>query len=422
MKIEFTHHIPKEKEKTYYTVPFTVPENTVKFTVSYEYERGTKGMLADLHPTNTVDLGLADENGNFLGWSGSAHKSIYIGEYGSSKGYLAKPVTPGEWQIIVGAYHIVENGVDVKYTIEFEEKHELLLYGDLHIHSDASDGKFDIPTLAGMAKDAGLDFIGIANHNNYSENLSLPHTDGLTFIPAVEWTHYNGHMNFFGVAAPFENSFIANDKAEMEQIIAHARSLGAVISVNHPKCPFCPYTWENDEAFDMMEIWNGPMTPRNLRAVEWWTELLKQGRKIAVVGGSDYHKPGILVKFASPVTAVTAPSRSAADILNSIKRGHSFVAKNRNGAKLNMRYGEAGLGDTARYSGETKLEINAEKLGGARLVLVTESGEKPVGKGGNIKTVIPLEKTKFAYIKAVRGTGKLTFITAISNPIYFSVE
>lgn len=33
----------------------------------------------------------------------------------------------------------------------------------------------------------------------------------------------------------------------MEKIINDARSLGAVISVNHPKCPFCPYKMEQHE-------------------------------------------------------------------------------------------------------------------------------------------------------------------------------
>lgn len=421
MKIKFTHKVTKDKEGTYYTVDFEVPENVVKLTVSYEYHRGTKGVLADLRPTNTIDLGLMDENGVFLGWSGSAHRSISVGEFGSSKGYLSKPVNPGKWKIIVGAYHVVDKGVDVHYTVEFEEKKELLLYGDLHIHSDASDGKFDIPAIGKMAKEAGLDFVGIANHNNYSENLCLPHIDDLTFVPAVEWTHYKGHMNFFGVAAPFENSFIANSEEEMKQIVAHAKELGAVISVNHPKCPFCPYLWEDEEVFDMAEIWNGPMRGTNTRGLDWWTNHLKNGRKIPVVGGSDYHKPGPMVKFANPVAAVITPSRSAEDILSSIKNGHSFISAGVDGAKLFLRYGNKIQGDTADFDTETKLEIKAENLKGAKLVLVTDYGERVICKDDSFNGGITISKTKFAYLKAVRGSGKLQFYTAVCNPIYFNI-
>lgn len=422
MKREFIHHIPKEKEGTYYTVPFSVPEGVEKLTVSYSYHRGTKGALADLHPTNTIDFGLMDEEGNFLGWSGSAHESVFISEFSSTKGYLCKKVNPGEWKIIVGAYHVVDKGVDVRYALEFEEEGEKLLFGDLHIHSTASDGKYDIPTLGNMAREAKLDFVGIANHNNYCENINLPKIDNLTFIPAVEWTHYKGHINFFGVKAPFENSFIANTEDEMKEIISHAKSLGAVISVNHPKCPFCPYLWKSDDVFDMMEIWNGPMSPRNMKALRWWTELLCQGRKIPVVGGSDYHKEGFMAQFARPVTGVISKSRGADDILSAIRSGHSFVTSSVDGPRLYLSYGEAKNGDTAEFDDSIKLHIEAEKLGGARLVLVTDYGEKELDRKSESAHInVRLSKTKFAYIKAVRGKGKLEMLCAVSNPVYFSV-
>lgn len=420
MKLEFTHKIEKSAEKTYYTIPFTVPENVCEITVSYDYYRGAKGFMSDLHPTNTIDLGLADEKGCFLGWSGSAHKSIYVGEYGSSRGYRSQTINPGEWSIIVGAYHVMPEGVEVKYEISFREKGEELLFGDLHMHSDASDGKFDIPTLGKMAREAELDFIAVADHNNYCENFNPPHIDGLTLIPAVEWTHYNGHMNFFGVKAPFENSFIANNEEEMEALIDHARSLGAVISVNHPKCPFCPYIWKNEECFDMAEIWNGPMRGTNIRGIAWWTEHLKNGRKIPVVGGSDYHKPGILVKMGNPVTGVISDSRNAEDILAALKAGRSFVSSGVNGARLLMNYGSVRLGGTAEYNSGTALSVNTEKLHGAKLILVTDSCEKLICRGKKeFAGEVQLEKTKFAYLKAVRGSGKLTVVTAVSNPIYF---
>lgn len=416
--MKLIHKIEKDKEGLYYTVPFYVPENVVKINVSYDYFKPTKGMLGDLKPSNTVDIGLCDEKGNFLGWSGSAHKSIYVGEFQSSKGYLSQPINAGEWQIIVGAYHVMDEGVEVTYNIDFEYKRETLLFGDLHIHSNASDGKFNAYELGLMAKDKKLDFIGLANHNNFAENLNLPHIDSLTFIPAVEWTHYNGHMNFFGVSAPFENSFIANSKEEMQNTVSHAKNLGAVISVNHPKCPVCPYKWEDENAFQMMEVWNGPMRPSNVRAIEWWTELLKKGRHIPIVGGSDYHKPKQFSRLANPVTAVYSQSRGAEDILNSIKNGNSFVTEKVDGIRLNLKYGDTVMGGTANFQNGIPLEItsNAKKV-----ILVTDRGEKEITLTNSV-TEVTLEKTLFAYVKVLKGVGKLKRICAISNPIYFSQE
>ena len=115
--MKLIHKITKEKEGQYYTVPFSVPENVVKITVSYNYFRPTKGIFSDLKPSNTIDIGLMDEKCNFLGWSGSAHKTISIGEFEASAGYLTQHINSGEWQIIVGAYHVLPDGVDVTNQI-----------------------------------------------------------------------------------------------------------------------------------------------------------------------------------------------------------------------------------------------------------------------------------------------------------------
>lgn len=392
-----------------------MPEKVVKITVSYDYYKPTKGAMGDIKPSNTIDIGLMDENGNFLGWSGSAHKTIYVGEYDSSAGYLCQKIKSGKWQIIIGAYHVMENGVEVTYNIDFEYEKELLLFGDLHMHSTASDGVFSAYELGRLAREKGLDFIGIANHNNFSENLSLPHIDGLTFVPAVEWTHYKGHMNFFGVPAPFENSFIANTREEMQAIISHARSLGAVISVNHPLCPVCPYKWEDEYAFDMMEIWNGPMRPSNIKAVSRWTELLKKGRQIPIVGGSDFHKEGQFTKLGNPVTAVYSKSRSATDILSATRQGNSFVTESKDGVRMSLTYGDCVMGQTAEYTEDIPLIIRSNS---DKLTLVTDKYEKEIRvTGGSVR--VKTGNVKFAYVKALKGFGKLKRICAISNPIYF---
>lgn len=418
--LKIVHKITKDREKTYYTIPFEVEAGIEKVTVSYSYHRATKGLLGDLHPTNTVDIGLMDADGKFLGWSGSARDTIYVGEYSSTKGYLSQPIQPGEWKIIVGAYHIVDEGAEVTYNIEFKKKQPELLFGDLHIHSDASDGKYDAHTLAKLAKKKKLDFIALANHNNCSENLCLPRENNLTFIPAVEWTHYNGHMNFFGVSEPFENSFIANDESQAAELIQNARKKGALISVNHPKCSLCPYLWKNED-FDTVEIWNGPMTARNLRAIEYWTSLLRQGRKLPAIGGSDYHRPLNPARIANPVTAVLSESRSSEDILKAIAQGHCFVTSSVNGIRPIIRCGDAFMGDTVA-SGNKHISIEIENLKGEKLILITNNGETVIQNHcfGTLKKEIPLpQNINFAYIKLTHRIGKKEYVGAITNPIYF---
>lgn len=413
--IKLCHHISKDREGTYYTIPFDVPDNVEKITVSYDYFSKGGGFFADLKPSNTVDIGLEDEKGNFLGWSGSAHRSVSVGEYDSSPGYLCQPVKSGKWKILVGAYHIMPEGVDVTYNIDFKFKKERLLFGDLHIHTTASDGTLSAYEVGALAKNKGLDFIALANHNNFSENFFLPHIDGLTFIPAVEWTHYKGHMNFFGVKNPFENSFVANTKEEMQVLVSNARSKGAVISVNHPKCRFCPYLWEDENAFDMVEIWNGPMRKTNNDAIKWWTDMLCKGRKLPIVGGSDFHKPKGIVRLGNPVTGVYSKSPSPKDILDAVKKGRTFVSEGVDGVRLNLRYGDYYMGDTARYSPSIPLVAESNS---PSLTLVTDKGETVI-KLTHGKAEVNIGKVKFAYVKAEKGFGKAKKITAVSNPIYF---
>ena len=415
--LRFQYHIKKEQEGTYFAIPFDVPDGVTAMTVAYHYLRPTKGLMGDLHPTNTVDFGLQDEKGRFLGWSGSAKDQVKIGEYGSSAGYPIMPIRPGTWSILVGAYHVADGGVDVNYSVCFESKHKSLLFGDLHTHSTVSDGAYDRDALGRKGKEAGLDFMAFADHNNSVGNDCLPKISDMTFIPAVEWTHYKGHMNFFGVAEPFENSFIANTEQEMRDLIRKARARGAVISVNHPKCPFCPYLWEDTEAFELVEIWNGPMTARTVKAVEWWTTLLKEGRRVRIVGGSDFHKDKGLVRLGHPVTAVYAESRSAADILRAVKNGNSFVTSGIDGPRLRIFSEDADMGDETALS---QITATGENMGGASLVLVTEQGETVIGR--HIKKPFEHAQTVrdscFAYIKAVKTVFGKEHILAVSNPIF----
>ena len=415
------HHIPKEKEGAYYALPFEVPSSVHTLTVSYEYPSEGRGVMKDLKPSNTVDLGLCNEKGEFLGWSGSARKSVFVSAQASTPGYLTCPVNKGTWQILIGAYHIQEGGVDVTYTVRFETAPAPAAprwyVGDLHMHSTASDGVFSPCELGETAKREGLDFIAVADHNNYAENLRLPEISGVTFIPAVEWTHYKGHMNFFGVKAPFENSFIANTEEEMRALIAHARGLGAVTSVNHPKCPICPYLWKDDTAFDLMEIWNGPYTPRNARAVKWWHALLCAGRRIPVVGGSDFHKPGPLVKLGSPVTAVYADSPSASHLLGAIRAGHAYVTESVKGPRVELACGEAMQGDETVYRPDIPVTV---KTDASRVTFVTDRAEETIRvKNGEAR--FSAEGARFIYAKITSALipGRLL---AISNPIYFKEE
>ncbi|RHP31504.1 CehA/McbA family metallohydrolase [Lachnotalea sp. AF33-28] len=411
------HVIEKDREGQYYAIPFEMPPGMELLTVSYSYLRDKK------RGNNVVDLGLMDEKGQFLGWSGSARSSVSIGCYEATPGYRMTKLSPGTWHILIGAYRILTPPLKVRYEIRFTPRQARWLTGDLHMHSTASDGRKDVYTLAKKAQKTGLDFIAVSDHNNYSENFSLPKISGLTFIPAVEWTHYKGHMNFFGVPAPFDNSFVANSEQEMQQLLKQVRDNGAVISVNHPKCPLCPYLWKDVSQFEMAEIWNGPMRKVNTDAIRWWHGLLSDGRRIPAVGGSDYHRDLSPVRFARPVTCVYAQSPSAADILDALRHGHSYVTSSVRGVKLSLPKQDVIFGQTVSHGDVPMLRCRAERgHKGMRLRLVTDRGiaaETGAWKNGAAELCVPVGEWRFAYLIVVRRIFGRERVRAVSNPVYF---
>ncbi|MBP7344196.1 MAG: CehA/McbA family metallohydrolase [Clostridia bacterium] len=423
-KHNILHHIPKTKEGSYYTIDFPMPDGVELVTVSYSYMRFRGKSLPLSKMVNIVDLGLIDADNRFIGWSGSAKKSVFVGPYSSTQGFSMIPLKPGIWKIIIGAYKIPDEGLEVSYEISYKKSEARWFAGDLHMHSNASDGKHDIFTLTKIAVNKGLDFIAVSNHNNYSENMHLPIIPGLTLIPAVEWTHYLGHMNFFGVQAPFDNSFIANNEEEMASLVSDAKNMGAKISVNHPKCRLCPYLWKRDDVFEMIEAWNGPMRKVNMDAIKWWHEMLLSGKKIPIIGGSDFHKKHHIVRMGNPVTYVYADSPSKEDILNAISNGHSYITSSVKGVSLKLSYNEAMMGDTAKYASEQKISISADNLkAGITLKLITNKGlikQWSSFKKGKLKTEFQIpEKCSFLYLIAQRNILGQVFCCAISNPIYF---
>ena len=408
------HLVEKKREGSYYSLPFSVPEGVRSLTVRYSYPAGE----------SIIDLGLEDGQGEFLGWSGSSRSSVTVGEFSATPGYLMEPVMPGTWHILVRAYHVRPEGVPVRYEISFEPEGPAWLFGDLHLHSDASDGQHDIQTLAKMAKGKGLDFLAITNHNNYSENFSLPHVPGLTLIPGVEWTHYRGHMNFLGISKPFAGSFVANDLAGMRAVTRQARERGALVCVNHPKCNLCPYLWEDDQSFQLVEVWNGPMRKVNRDGIAWWTELLRQGRRIPAVGGSDFHRDHSPVRLGNPVTAVYANSPGAADILDAVAHGRSFITSGVRGVRLEMTCADQTFGAVVSDGGAShSLTVSAWKMPMGSVLQIVGSGGalarlKP--KGGSLRETVEVRDTAFAYLLAGYPIpGGEIWPLAISNPIYF---
>ena len=411
-RITVQRFVEKKEEGLYLAVPFAMPEEVESFRISYAYDRAAA----------VIDIGLNDSRGAFTGWAGSDRAQLTVSEVNSSPGFKTGVIQRGTWEILLGAYHVPDSGVLVTCTVKLVKKHIRLLRGDVHMHSVASDGALTGSELRETAISQGLDFIAITDHNNY---FYIGHTvsdDTLTVIPGVEWTHYKGHMGLLGSARPF-TGFTANSDAQMRAVLAEAKKNGAVLSINHPFCPNCGWHFGFDIPFDMVEIWNGGLSPKaNLACVSWWDGLLQEGRRVPAVGGSDFHRFQFGHIPAFPCTFAYAKSRSAADILAALRSGSGFVAISPEGPTIAL--------DTAGhpvYPGETLApgtQVNVMLTGtraGDQIRLVV-NGEETVHPGAQPDTRIQLRMPERGYvrlevIRQISALG-LSIPVMISNPLY----
>lgn len=415
-EISFTLHIPHEKERTYFEIPFSVPENVCRIDISYTYPR-RRDHAADgftlRTEDNIVDLAVRDGRGEFVGSSGSDRNAIHLSAWDSAQGYARVDTLPGEWAIICGAYKIEAGGLDVEYTVRFTEKHRRLLRGDTHMHTLGSDGCMSVYDTAKTARQLGMDYIFITDHNNYAHNLNLPALTDITILPGTEWTHYQGHAGLLGVPRPFGSAFCVNSQQEAEQKLEEAHQNGALIVLNHPFCPNCGWHFGFDVPFDLIEIWNGgTVGGANTACLAWWHEQLCAGRHLPILGGSDFHRPEPLGMIGLPCTCLYALSPAPADILSAIRAGSSFVTATAKGPVL-----DAPLGETLPQGAPVAFSFDNLRAGDVLRILTDRGAEQlicpPAAHAFSAERTFP--DARFVRFEVVRGDLPVL----ISNPIYF---
>ncbi|MDD3411132.1 MAG: CehA/McbA family metallohydrolase [Eubacteriales bacterium] len=430
--ISFERRIEQNEERTYFTLPFSVPEAIESMTVTYAYPRHVKsreGAFGLDEERSIVDLGLNAPGHAFVGASGSDRGAITISPFGSSHGYASVDVEPGEWEIIVGAYKVPPEGVTVTYDIELTEKRLRLFRGDLHTHTTGSDGTLTPEQLAELCVHQKLDFVFVTNHNSWFENDHLPRRSDITVIPGVEWTHYKGHTNFLGVRQPYRNPFCVNTAEQARAILEEAHQNGALITFNHPFCqPECGWKWGMDIfPMDAVEIWNGGlMTGPNADCLRWWHDQLCAGRHLPAVGGSDFHREGPLALPGLPTTCVYALSRAPGDLLAAIRAGRCCVSFAPGGPVASLQAGDVLMGGTAASGAEVTLRFEGLRGGDVLRVVTDREAKDTLCPAGAETAELPFRHggEKFVYGQVLRSFGYelAPQCVLVSNPIYFDAE
>jgi hypothetical protein len=457
----------------YVYVPFDVPRGAARVRVSYDYPRE--------NGANTLDLGVFDARAGgpgvsargFRGWSGGRRSEFSVSREEATPGYLAGELPAGRWRVVLGLYKVAPAGVDVRVrvAVETEERgagrrsyksrppvsstrraespgraaagrQPRWFAGDLHMHTVHSDGDWTVAGLAAAAREAGLDFIFVTDHNTASHHGEVERANegarASLVLRGEEVTTYGGHANAWGLPAGAFVDFRVRpgDAAGVSAVAAGAHRLGALISVNHPFAPCGGCDWSYGDAikgFDAVEVWNGEWDATDEAALKLWDGLLQRGLRLTAVAGSDSHRAQNPI--GRPTTHVSAGALSQAALLEGIRRGRVYLSRAARGLALDFEAAAGEIGSRgalgARSGPGEEIHLRAPgpvvfyvKVGGEAGAVSLVSGGRVVrtlpGRRDGLTEVFEVECERDGYYRLeVRDHAGV--MLAMTNPVYVRV-
>ncbi|RYG33151.1 MAG: PHP domain-containing protein [Burkholderiales bacterium] len=469
--LTLTGEITRADHQTYRELPFVVPRDITRLKVEFSYDKENR---------TVIDLGLRDPQGQ-RGWSGGNKSIFYVGSTDATPSYKPGRLQEGEWKLILGIPNIRE-GQTAKYraTITFNtpgpehfqhDDYPVMVEvlsdkagwyrGDFHTHTAHSDGSCDVDGVREpcppretfyAARDAGLDFVAVTDHNTITQRDSFfrQGIENLLLVPGTEITTFHGHANVIGNTDFLDFQLGSPRLPTLTKLLDQADAAGAFVSVNHPGLPSgeicmgCGWTVKDTDwsRVTAIEVANGSSLRQGGPAagLRFWDNLLQQGHRLTAIGGSDNHdaKDRTGAKqppIGYPTTAVYSSDLSTRGIIEGVKSGRVFIdLANMPGATLDVG---AQVGSQTVWMGGTillapkqrftvgattsglpadaKLTLIAHNLtviGDARTQLDDASGAMPIG-------LMPEATRGYLRYEVRDSSGK---ILMIGNPIYVAAR
>lgn len=195
-----------------------------------------------------------------------------------------------------------------------------------------------------------------------------------------------------------------------------------------------PVTGVRDIDFDAMELLNGPMRAFQPALRRDWLALIAQGHRLTGTANSDSHTLADAV--AMPRNMVAVESDAIADFsevrfIDAVRAGRSYGTT---GPMLDVRLGEAGIGDTlSGDAGLLRVSVNAVPWINVAQLQVVVNGEivdeVPIAAGDVYEKAYTFEKDGFVTVEVSGEAGHEYNIVypdmvpyAFSNPIYVDAD
>ncbi len=342
--------------------------------------------------------------------------------------------------------------------------HELL--GALHIHTVYSDGTGTVAQVAAAAREAGLDWIVISDHDTLA---ALEHGqegwyDGLHVSVGYEVTPPRNHYLVLGLRERISN------KLPPAEVVRRVREAGGIGFVLHPderthSAYTRPFRWDDWSlrGFDGIELWNymsdwiEHLTPANRfllaffprlgirgptgATLAWWDHLNREGARTVGIGGVNVHATRVrllwwtreIFPYARVFRTVTnllllpEPldrdwARAREQIYRALKEGRCIVGNREEGEIRGSRFwlwrngARWGVGETVPAgAGSVTLEVRLPRSARIRLL---RDGEGVVERWGRHLVWEDPTPGRFYRAEAYRWGRPWIF----TNPIWVEAE
>jgi hypothetical protein len=306
--------------------------------------------------------------------------------------------------------------------------------GDLHTHTHHSDAAgCSVADLVRAARDEGLDFIFITDHNTHAGLAEGAALGGAHLLVAagIELTTFWGHALCLGTHE-WVDWRVRPGTGDMARIAAATYERGHAFVIAHPQAvgdPACTgCNWRFGEMMPgnarLVEVWNGPWgcDSNNEQALALWYDWLNQGRRLVATAGSDTHssadyaaRPGFNVVYAEAL--------SEAALLRALQAGHLVLSA---GPQLTLQAQDAAggrwmAGDLVGDMAGGRVAITAAWAGcpaGAQVRTVVHGRlleQRPAGERGTLTWEMTPDQAGWIAVEVRSRDGDLL---ALTNPLF----
>lgn len=369
-------------------------------------------------------------------------KEYYLSKNFSSSSVFTKfgKIPKGEWELWIIKPYLIQG----EFSITIEEtstpeiqKLKLLDFnpkniinsaskwykGDLHVHSNYTDGRQTLNDITNIANDKNFDFLALTDHSTVPTH----HIDlkGL-FIPGTEITFDDdGHFNIFGVSdfIDYTKFFKINEIKEkdciLNNIIDYYKQLGCFISINHPFHKEIPFTHNiNFKNVDFIEVINSPYDDdeHNVTTISFFDFLWKNNYLVFGIGGSDSHKTlaNNFITLGNPLNFIYSKNLSYIEIMKALKKGNSYITQDKE-LKLDITCNNQKILPGDKVLGDVSFSIKYDKS--LKWQLIKNGVIIEIQENNQVSFSFTIEKNDYYRVQGYNNlTNKMEIFI---NPIHF---